>query len=84
MAQVVLYLDSAMAEELDCAARREGKSRSAWVRQAVARQLKEPVASKFPDWWWNNLGTWEDDRSVEEIVADIDAGLTEASEPELD
>jgi hypothetical protein len=84
MAQVVLYLDNAMAEQIDFAAKREGKSRSAWVRQAVARQLREPARSKFPDWWWKNLGTWEDDRCSEEILADIDAGLSETGQPELD
>jgi hypothetical protein len=73
-----------MAERVDAAAKRAGKSRSAWVRDAVARQLQEPEETGLPAWWWKNLGTWEDDRSVEEIVADIDAGLMENERAELE
>jgi predicted transcriptional regulator len=71
MPQVAVYFDDETARLLEAGANREGKSRSAFVRDAVREKLK---SEPFPEWWFENLGTWEDDRSPEEILADIRSG----------
>ena len=83
MTQVTLYFDSDVAERLTAAAKRAGRSRSAWVGELVVRELNQSPAA-LPDWWWKNLGTWEDDRSAQEILEDIGAHLVQTDEPELD
>lgn len=83
MTQVTLYLDPEVAARLDAASKQAGKSRSAWVGELVIKQLNEPPAT-LPDWWWKNLGTWEDDRSSQEILEDIDADLFQTDEPEFE
>ena len=84
MPQVILYVDKEFAERLDKAARRAGKSRSAWAREKLARDLEEPGRGGFPQWWWDNLGKWQDTRTSDEIIADIDAGLVLGPPLDLD
>ena len=67
MPQVAIYIDNETAAELDAAAERASKSRSAWVRDAIREKLhdrrKEQLLALF--------GSWKDDRSPEEILRDI-------------
>ena len=72
MAQLTLYLDDATSKALDKAAKRDGMSRSAWAREAL--QAKLPP-SKWPAEWLAALGTWSDDRTVEQFLADIEDTL---------
>ena len=67
MAQLAIYLDDGTAKRLEVEARKAGKSRSAWVRELVAERLED----RLPDWWFELLGTLEDDRTTDEIVRDI-------------
>lgn len=72
MAQVTIYLQDETASRVDRAARREGLSRSAWVKRAVESQL----AGRLPESFFSVLGTWEDDRDPRRILADIRAGFS--------
>ena len=75
MPQIAIYLDKETAEILDTAAEREGKSKSAFVRDAIkVRAQMETASGYLPQWWFDNLGGWEDDRSPEEIMRDIRSG----------
>jgi ribbon-helix-helix CopG family protein len=70
MPQLAIYLDEQTARLLDRAARREGISRSAWVRSVV----RSRVTDRLPDAFFAVLGRWEDGRSSEEILRDIRGG----------
>jgi hypothetical protein len=80
VSQLALYLDEETAARVDQAARRQGMSRSAWVRQVILKQLDE----RLPDSFFDVLGSWEDDREPDEIIADLRAGEQQAERPELD
>jgi predicted DNA-binding protein len=80
MSQLALYLDDETANRIDEAARRRGMSRSAWVRAVIQKQLDE----QLPDSFFDVLGTWQDDRTPEEIVKDIRAGDDQAERPEIE
>jgi hypothetical protein len=67
MAQIALYLDEKIARQVAAASKRERVSRSAWIRDAVAAKL----AGRLPDSFFAVLGTWEDSRQPDEIMADI-------------
>jgi predicted DNA-binding protein len=71
MPQIAIYLDNEIAKRLTAGAAKAGKSRSAFAREAIEEKL-EP--GPLPDWWFDLLGTWEDDRSAEEILRDIKSG----------
>jgi hypothetical protein len=73
MAQIAIYLDDETAHSVERAARRDGVSRSAWIRKAVKSQL----AGQLPESFFAVLGTWEDSRSPEQILADTRSGLVE-------
>jgi predicted transcriptional regulator len=70
MAQLALYLDDETVRSLDAHARKDGVSRSAWVREAIHTRLR----NRLPESFFEVLGTWEDDRSPEEILADVRQG----------
>ena len=70
MAQLAIYLDDDTAKRLEAAARKAGKSRSAWVRELVAEQLE----SRFPDEWFETYGSWEGGGTPEEILKEIRSG----------
>jgi len=70
MAQLAVYLDEETALLLDEAARREGTSRSAVVREAIRTHLHR----RLPESFFNALGKWEDDRSPEKILLAIRRG----------
>jgi hypothetical protein len=67
MAQIALYLDEKTARKVGAAARRDGMSRSAWIRSAVEAKL----AGRLPESFFAVLGTWEDSPDPERIIADI-------------
>ena len=67
MARLAIYLDDEIAKRLDAAAQKAGKSRSAWVRELVSERLE----SRLPVWWFDLLGSLEDDRTSDEIIRDI-------------
>ena len=70
MAQLAIYLDKETAQLLDKAAREEGVSRSALVRQAILTHLHR----RLPESFFRTLGAWDDSRSPEEIIEDIRSG----------
>ncbi|MBF0493430.1 MAG: hypothetical protein HQM15_11710 [Deltaproteobacteria bacterium] len=67
MSQIAIYLEENIQKQLDRAVKLEGKSRSAWVKEAIV----EKINSGLPDSWFKLWGTWEDNRSPEEILKDI-------------
>jgi predicted transcriptional regulator len=80
MPQLAIYLDEKTARKLDAAARRSGMSRSAWVRRALEAQL----AGALPESFFSVLGTWEDERTADEILGDIRSGREQDERPPLD
>lgn len=67
MAQLALYLEKELIQELDRAAKAAGVSRSRFVADTLRARLED----KLPPSFFEVLGTWEDDRSVGEILKDI-------------
>ena len=81
MAQLALYLDEDTAKRVDDAARKEGLSRSAWVRSMIKKQLED----RLPESFFETLGTWEDAQlEPEEILTRIreNAGQPERTDIE--
>jgi predicted transcriptional regulator len=79
MGQIAIYLENELQKKMDQRAKREGKSRSAWVKEAI----EEKIQSGLPDSWFQVWGSWEDDRSSEAILEDIDSGYKESERPNL-
>ena len=79
MAQVAIYIDDETMKRVDKAAKKEGASRSAWVKRAVEERLR----NRLPDSFFRVLGTWKDDRDTDEILADIRSGTRETKRAEL-
>ncbi len=67
MPQLTIYLDEETARLLEHAAEAEGVSRSSLAADAIRRRL----TPRFSEEWLANLGTWEDDRTPEDILAEI-------------
>ncbi len=80
MAQLALYLDDETARRVEQAARRAGVSRSAWVRSVLLKQLDD----RLPDSFFEVLGCWEDDRSPDEILADIRSASQQPERPDIE
>jgi hypothetical protein len=79
MAQLALYLDDETVKLLDTRAREDRVSRSAWVREAIQARLR----NRLPDSFFETLGAWEDERTSEEILADIRQGPGETEREAL-
>jgi hypothetical protein len=79
MPQLAIYLDEDTARLLDAAARAEGLSRSNWVRNAINRQIQK----RFSEGFFELLGSWQDEREPEEILAEIRAEAG-TDQPRLD
>ena len=73
MAQIAVYIEDDLLQAVDRRAKLEGKNRSIWVKEAIQQKLKGPL----PETWFQLWGTWEDNRSIEEITTDIDADMVE-------
>ena len=67
MTQVVVYLDPDTAKRMNEAVSEEHTSRSAWVKKAIEDRL----ANRLPESFFSTLGTWDDERTAEQIIADI-------------
>jgi hypothetical protein len=69
MAQLNLYLDPAAADRLDAAAKRAGKSRSAWAREVIDEKLSESERG-WPPEFLATYGSWEGEgkESLEAII----------------
>lgn len=74
MAQLTLYIDDETARKVNEAAAKEGLSRSAWVKTAIARHLQEELDNSRRKRWLATKGAWKDDRTPEEILEDIRSG----------
>ena len=80
MSQIAIYVDDDLQTRMDRLARKEGKSRSQWVKEAILEKLS---TNRFPEEWFRLWGTWEDTRSTEDILKEIDEGLLEADREPL-
>lgn len=74
MTEIAIELDDKTAERLREASEKDGITPSAWIQRAIHTQLDE----KLPESFFAVLGTWEDDRSAEEIFRDIRAEAPQA------
>lgn len=74
MTEIAIELDDKTAERLREASERDGITPSAWIQRVIHTQLDE----KLPESFFAVLGTWEDDRSTEEIFRDIRAEAPQA------
>ncbi|MEX0782386.1 MAG: ribbon-helix-helix protein, CopG family [Dehalococcoidia bacterium] len=67
MPQLALYLDPDIAARLDAAARRAGKSRSAFAREVLKEKLYEMDCGWTPE-MLATIGSWTGEESLEELV----------------
>lgn len=67
MTKLAIELDDSLDQLLLKAAECAGKSPSEWVRDVV----EERLSHRLPESWFALLGTWEDRRTPDEILADI-------------
>lgn len=79
MAQLAIYIDDKTARAINKMARRAGLSRSEWVSNVIKKELRGGLREEF----FKILGSWEDDRSPEEILEDIRAGAIQRERPPL-
>ena len=77
MSQLAIYIDETTQKKVDRAAKLEGKSRSSWVKEAIL----EKIEGSIPESWFKLWGSWEDKRSTDEILKDIDKGYQESERP---
>lgn len=73
MAQIAIYIEPELEKKIECASKTAGKSRSAWVKEAI----EEKIGRGLSESWFSLWGSWEDTRSPEEILKDIKAGYAE-------
>ena len=78
MAQMAIYIDDQLAERLEKAAKRSGKSKSKWVAEAIRRSLQD----KWPEDFFELAGKWEDDVGPEEIMGRIRKRIEEPDKRE--
>ncbi len=69
MPRLTIHLDDGTARKLEETARKRGLSKSALAADYVRKAL-----NRFSDEWLALGGTWLDDRTTEEIMADIRQG----------
>ncbi|GEM_PF-3469656 len=74
MAQIAIYLNDELEQKVSRAAQNEKISRSAWVKEAILKHIEEPG---LPESWFKVWGSWEDDKSPEEIFQEIRKGSFE-------
>lgn len=79
MAQLALYIEDALEHKLATAARKAGKSKSAWVKEAI----QEKVAQRLPEHWFALWGSWEDQQSPEQLLKAIRRGARERTRARL-
>ena len=80
MPQVTIYLDEETNKQLSEACERQKRSKSAVAAEAIRKSL----ANRLPPEWFKLFGSWEDDRTHEEIMADIRSGPEQRERAEFD
>ena len=80
MPQVTIYLDEATNKQLSEACERQKRSKSAIAAEAI----KKSLSNRLPESFFELFGSWEDDRSHEEIMADIRSGPEQRERAEFD
>jgi predicted DNA-binding protein len=68
---VPVWLDRRTADAVAAESKKAGLTTSAFVREALIHRL---MPEYLPAWWFDLLGTWEDDRTPEQIMRDIREG----------
>jgi predicted DNA-binding protein len=71
MPQVAIYLDESLSKKLDDVTKASGKSKSKWVAEVIMEKLEK----EWPEDFFNLAGSWEDDRTPEQIMAEIRKGF---------
>jgi predicted transcriptional regulator len=79
MTRIAIELDDDLVSRLDKAAAKAGKSRTDWAREV----LEERLSGRLPEWWFRVLGTWDDARTPDQILADIRSGPEQSDRPAL-
>ncbi|MBI2336794.1 MAG: CopG family transcriptional regulator [Deltaproteobacteria bacterium] len=79
MGQIAIYLEDELQKKVDKLSKHEGKSRSAWVKEAIEQKM----SAGLPTSWFEIWGTWQDDRSPKKILQEIDAGYLEVERTPL-
>ncbi|MGD8990552.1 MAG: hypothetical protein PVI00_03770 [Desulfobacterales bacterium] len=78
MAQLAIYLKDRLAQRLEKAVKASGQSKSRWVAQAIERSLQD----QWPDGFFDLAGSWQDDRSPDEIIKEIRQGMQKPEDRE--
>lgn len=81
MPQLALYLDPDVAARLDAAAKRAGKSRSAWAREILEEKLCEVDRGWTPE-MLATYGSWVGDESLEKLIRE-DADVPDSPRAEF-
>jgi predicted transcriptional regulator len=71
MAQLAIYLEDRLAKRLEKVVKASGQSKSKWVAEAIERSLQD----HWPDGFFDLAGSWQDDRSADEIIKEIREGM---------
>jgi hypothetical protein len=79
MTQMAIDLDEETLHQLQEASHRAGISAAAWAEKAVQNQLQDRLSDSF----FQVLGTWQDDRTPEEILRDIRADVSQKARAPL-
>ncbi len=79
MPQISLYIDEETLKKIEKAAKKEHLSISKWVGNNIKRSFepKNNTVENNTTEWLKLAGSWEDERSVEEIITDIQNSRTE-------
>jgi hypothetical protein len=71
MAQLAIYLEDRLAKRLEKAVKVSGQSKSRWVAEAIKRSLRD----HWPEGFFDLAGSWQDDKSPDEIMKVIRKGM---------
>jgi len=79
MPQISLYIDEETLSKIEKAAKKEHISISKWVGNNIKRSFESKIntVENNTTEWLKLAGSWEDERSAEEIIADIKNSRTE-------
>jgi predicted transcriptional regulator len=78
MPQLAIYIDDNLSKKLDKAIKVSGKSRSRWVADAIEARLQD----EWPEDFFELAGSWEGEKTPEEIMAQIRKGLDQTEKRE--
>ena len=67
MPQVAIYIDEKLSKKLDEVSKASGKSKSKWVADVISERLE----NEWPQGFFDLAGSWEDDRSAEQIMEEM-------------